>query len=341
MKGINRQWLLRSRPTSHLDVSNFEYRESPVPEPDLAAGEILVRNLYLGFDASQREWTLDKEGYWPPVKVGAVMRGAAIAQVVSSTNPAFPVGCLTSAMYGWQDYAVADKSLPLPPARLPDGIAPNTALAVFGATTLTAYFGLDEVGGLRAGQTVVVSAAAGATGSAAVQIAKLRGARVIGIAGGKEKCEIVCKEYGADAAIDYRHENVTARLAELCPKGIDLFYDNVGGTILQAAIANMAHHSRIVLCGQISNYDEAEPLPGPNNLMLLVYRYVRMEGFLLLAYGKQIPAAMKEIGAWVAAGKLRVREDIQEGFDNIPRTLMRLYRGENNGKQLLKLGDPS
>jgi NADPH-dependent curcumin reductase len=341
MKDINRQWLLRSRPTDHLDVSHFEYRESPMPQPNLAAGEILVRNLYLGFDASQREWTLDKEGYWPPVKIGDVMRGAAVAQVIRSTNPAFPEGCLTSAMYGWQEYAVADISLPMPPARLPDGISPTTALAVFGATTLTAYFGLIEVGGLKAGQTVVVSAAAGATGSAAVQIAALRGARVIGIAGGAQKCATVCGEYGADAAIDYRHENVDQRLAELCPNGIDLYYDNVGGSILQGAIANMAHHGRIVLCGQIVNYDQQEPAPGPNNLMLLVYRQVRMEGFLILAFAKQIPDAMKEIGAWVAAGKLRVREDIQHGFENIPRTLMRLYRSENDGKQLLKLADPS
>ena len=340
MSDINRQWLLRRRPHGNLSESDFEYREVPIPEPDLAAGEFLVRNLYLGFDAAQREWTEDKEGYWPPVAVGAVMRSAAVSQVVRSTNADFPEGTLVQAMFGWQDYATAGSALPLPPSALPPGIAPTTALAVFGATTLTAYFGLTEVGGLSAGQTVVVSAAGGATGSAAVQIARLRGARVIGIAGGADKCATVCAEYGADAAIDYRTENVAARLAQLCPTGINLFYDNVGGNILEAAIANMAHHGRIVLCGQISGYDLDSPQPGPSNLMTLVYRYVRMEGFLLLAYVHLIGQAMQEIGAWVATGKLHVREDLQHGFENIPRTLMRLYRGENNGKQLLKLRDP-
>ena len=163
---------------------------------------------------------------------------------------------------------------------------------------------------------------------------------MIGIAGGADKCATVCAEYGADAAIDYRNENVAARLAELCPSGINLFYDNVGGQILEAAIANMAHHGRIVLCGQISGYDLDRPKPGPSNLMTLVYRSVRMEGFLLLAYVHLIGQAMQEIGAWAGSGKLHVREDLQHGFENIPRTLMRLYRGENNGKQLLKLRDP-
>lgn len=342
MPAINRQWLLRNRPHGALSETDFEYRESAVPQPDIAAGEILVRNLWFGFDASQREWTQDKEGYWPPVALGAVMRSSTVGQVVQSGDPDFPVGCLVQGVDGWQDYTVTHaKAQPLPPTPLPPGIAPATALAVLGATTLTAYFGLTEVGELKPGQTVVVSAAGGATGGAAVQIARLLGARVIGIAGGAAKCAMVCAEYGAEACIDYRHENVRERLAALCPDGIDLYYDNVGGRILEAAIANMAHHGRIVLCGQIASYDTDRPEPGPDNLMTLIYRYVRMEGFLLLAYLHLFGEAMARIGGWVAEGRLHVREDVQEGFENLPRTLMRLYRGENQGKQLLKLGDPA
>jgi NADPH-dependent curcumin reductase len=197
------------------------------------------------------------------------------------------------------------------------------------------------VGGLQAGQTVVVSAAAGATGSAAVQIARLKGARVIGIAGGAEKCNWVCAELGAEAAIDYRNENVAERLAALCPEGINLYFDNVGGSILEAAIGNMAHHGRIVLCGQISTYDAATPPAGPANLMTLIYRSVRMEGFLMLDFLDRSGEAMVEIGSWLADGSMIARNDIQQGFENIPRTLMRLFRGENRGKQLLKLADPA
>jgi hypothetical protein len=336
MTRINRQWLLARRPEGALAESDFRYHEAPVPEPDLAAGEALLQTRWLGFDATQRLWVTEQEGYMPPVEIGAVMRASTISEVLRSTNPALPEGSLVQGMYGWQDYAIARPDDPIPPMVLFPGVTPGMALAVFGATGLTAYFGLFETGGLAAGKTVVVSAAAGATGSMVVQIARLSGARVIGIAGGAEKCAWVRDTLGAEAAIDYRAEDLEARLGALCPAGIDVYFDNVGGAQLEAAIEHIAPQGRIVLCGQIAGYDAAAA-PGPRNLMKLIMRRARMEGFLVLDYIPRAAEAMERIGGWLMEGKLAWNEDVQEGFENIPRTLMRLFRGENRGKQMLKL----
>jgi NADPH-dependent curcumin reductase CurA len=208
---------------------------------------------------------------------------------------------------------------------------------VLGATGLTAYFGLLETGALSAGETVLVSAAAGATGSLAVQVARLLGARVIGIAGGAEKCAWVRDALGAAGVIDYRNEDVAARLGELCPGGVDVYFDNVGGAILEAAIEHIAPRGRIVLCGQIADYDTTGAASGPRNLMKLIMRRARMEGFLVLDHLPRAGEAMAQLGGWLAEGKLQWAEDVQHGFDNIPRTLMRLFRGENRGKQLLRI----
>ncbi len=338
---INRQWLLRRRPEGMVSVDDFEYREVPVPEPDLAAGEILVRNLYLGFDPAMRGWITDARSYIPPVPLGEPMRAVAVAEVVASENAAYPVGTLVQGLYGWQEYAVASPNDPMPPMPLPEGTPPTIPLSVMGMTSLTAYFGLLDVGQPKAGETVVVSGAAGATGSMVVQIAKLKGCRVIGIAGGPEKCQWVKADCGADGVIDYRSENVEQRLGELCPDGIDVYFDNVGGDILEAAIEHIADFGRIVLCGQISLYNDAEPRPGPKNLMLLVTRRVRMQGFIVMDFLDRRDEALADLMTWLAEGKLAWREDVQEGFENIPATLLRLYDGRNQGKQLLKLADPS
>lgn len=340
MNTLNRQWLLADRPAGPVSATDFEYREGPVPEPELDAGEVLVRNLYLGFDPTQREWIKDQQGYMPPVALGEPMRSFAVAQVLKSRNPQLPEGALVQGMFGWQDYALTGPNDPVPPVRLPEGLPPSLALSALGATTLTAYFGLLDVAALKPDDTVVISAAAGATGSAAVQIAKHQGCRVIGIAGGAEKCRRVCETFGADGAIDYRSEDLGQRLAELCPAGIDVYFDNVGGPILETAIDHIAPRGRIVLCGQISGYDAPEPPPGPRNLMRLIYQRARMEGFLMLDYLDRIPEAMQTVGGWLAEGSFHWREDIQEGFENIPATLARLFSGENQGKQLLKLADP-
>lgn len=336
----NRQWVLARRPRGALQEADFIYRETAVPEPALDAGEVLLQNLWLGFDATQREWLKEQEGYLPPVGVGEVVRASSVARILRSADPALPEGALVQGLYGWQDFAVARADAPLPPAVLPPGVTPEMALAALGGTALTAYFGLVGVGGLSAGQTVVVSAAGGATGSMAVQIARLRGARVIGIAGGTEKCARV-RLLGAEACIDYRSEDLASRLRALCPAGIDIAFDNVGGAQLEAMIACIAPGGRIVLCGQIAGYDAEEPPPGPRNLMNLVYRRARMEGFLMLDYLHRTGEAFAEIGPWLASGELQWQADVQEGFMQIPRTLQRLFRGENMGKQLLRIDLPA
>jgi NADPH-dependent curcumin reductase CurA len=336
MNPKNRQWTLARRPQGMLQEEDFAYRETTIPEAALDQGQVLLQNLWLGFDATQREWLKDQEGYLPPVGVGEVVRASSVARVLRSTNPALPEGALVQGLYGWQDYALAHPGDALPPALLPPGVTPEMALAALGGTALTAYFGLVDVGGIAAGQTVVVSAAGGATGSMAVQIAKLRGARVIGIAGGAAKCVWV-RGLGAEDCIDYRNEALAERLRTLCPDGIDIAFDNVGGAHLEAMIACIAPRGRVVLCGQIAGYDAQQPPPGPRNLMNLIYRRARMEGFLMLDYLHRTGEAFAELGPWMASGELRWEADVQEDFHRIPQTLLRLFRGENMGKQLLRI----
>ncbi|MGI9286970.1 MAG: NADP-dependent oxidoreductase [Pseudomonadales bacterium] len=336
----NRQWILKSRPHGMVSVDNFEYREVDIPAPDLDRGDILVRNLYLSFDPAMRGWMEDAPSYLPPVALNEPMRASSVGQVMQSQNPELPVGSLVQGMFGWQDYALANPADVFPPRALPDGTPLSMPLSVFGGTGLTAYFGLLRIGAPQAGETVVVSGAAGATGSVVVQIAKLKGCRVIGIAGGPDKCAWLVDAAGVDAAIDYKTENVEQRLGELCPHGINVFFDNVGGDILQAAITHIAQFGRIVMCGQISQYNNIEPQPGPNNLMNLVKRSVKMQGFIMFDFMQDIEQAIADLGSWVGAGKIVWKEDIQQGFDNIPATLLRLFAGKNHGKQLLKIADP-
>jgi NADPH-dependent curcumin reductase CurA len=254
----NRQWLLAKRPEGMVSPANFELREVPLPEP--GDGEILVRSLYLAFEPAMRGWMEDRPSYIPPVAIGEVMRGGVVAQVVASNDPDFAVGSLVQGMLGWQEYAVTGKGRVTP---IPDGTPPTWPLGVLGITGLTAYFGLLDIGKPASGETVVVSGAAGATGSVAAQIARIHGCRVIGIAGGSEKCAWLTGDARLDAAIDYKSEDVGARLDTLCPDGVDVFFDNVGGDILDAVLARIALRARIVLCGGISGYNEKEPPPGP------------------------------------------------------------------------------
>jgi len=341
MQAINRQWLLKRRPQGMVREDDFEYREAPLPRADLAAGELLVRNLLLGFDPAIRGWLDDVPSYLPPVAIGEPVRSSAVAQVVQSENPAYPVGTLVQGLFGWQDYAVINRAGDAPPPIVPGGLPLSMPLGVLGGSSLTAYFGLLEVGAPRAGETVLVSGAAGAVGSMVAQIARIQGCRVIGIAGGADKCAWLKNQCGLDEVIDYKAENVVERLAALCPRGIDVFFDNVGGEILEAGIEHIAEHGRIVLCGAISGYNAEQALPGPRNLMNLVIRRVRMEGFVLVDYLDRLAEGAKALSEWVFSGKIQYREDIQEGFDNIPKTFLRLFSGANQGKQMLKLGDPA
>jgi NADPH-dependent curcumin reductase CurA len=341
MQTRNRQWLLARRPRGMVQEDDFTYVETPLPQPDLAAGEVLVRILMLSFDPAARGWMEDKPSYLPPVALGAPMRAGAVAQVVQSENPNYPVGALVQGLFGWQDYAVVNRAGDMPPAPVPAGVPPALLLGALGGGSLTAYFGLLDVGKPRAGETVVVSGAAGAVGSVAAQIARIKGCRVIGIAGGAAKCAWLRDVCGLDEAIDYKTEDVGGRLGELCPRGIDVYFDNVGGAILEAAIEHIAERGRIVLCGSISSYNDAEPPAGPRNLMNLVVRRVRMEGFILIDYMDRVQVAAQDLSEWVRAGRIHYREDIQHGFDNIPRTFLRLFSGRNQGKQLLHLADPT
>jgi len=340
MSQLNRQWLLMERPSGLIGPEHFELVESPMPEPDLSAGEVLVKTLMLGFDPAMRGWVMDERSYLPPVAVGEVMRASGVGQVVQSENPDLPIGALVQGLLNWQEYSLGGPGSFIPPRMVPEGTPPNLPLSIFGTTSLTAYFGLLDIGQPKEGDTVVVSGAAGATGSVVAQIAKIKGCRVIGIAGGSEKCQWLEETCGIDATIDYKKENLLQRMGELCPDGIDVFFDNVGGETLEAAIEHTADFGRIVLCGAISGYNDEEAKPGPKNLMYLVGRRIKMQGFIVLDYLDRAEEAMGDLAEWVMAGQIAWREDVEEGFDAIPATLQRLFDGRNVGKQLLKLADP-
>jgi len=336
----NRQWTLAKRPFGMVGKENFEYREEPIPQA--GEGEVLVRNLYLSFDPTQRGWMEDRESYLPPVAIGEVMRAGSVGQVVESRHPDFSAGDLVQTTGGWQDFLVTQPGAgPMGLSKLPPGVTPPMALGVLGVTGLTAYFGLLDLGLPQAGETVLVSGAAGATGSVVGQIARIKGCRVIGIAGGEEKCDWLREVAQFDDVIDYKSEPVDARIGELCPDRVDIFFDNVGGEILEAALNHINLHARVVLCGGISGYNATEAQPGPSNLMNLVVMRARMEGFIVLDYAERFGAAAMEMLGWINSGELVHREDIQEGFENIPDTLNRLFTGKNIGKQLLKIADPS
>ncbi|RZO18782.1 MAG: NADP-dependent oxidoreductase [SAR92 clade bacterium] len=336
---LNRQWLLAARPSGMIGPKNFKYVETSIPK--VANGEVLVKNLFLSFDPTQRNWMVDKPGYLPPVELGEVMRAGSVSQVIESQHSDFAIGELVQTTGCWQDYAVVVPGQgPTGINKLPPGVSPEMMLSILGITGMTAYFGLMEHGQPKAGETVLVSGAAGATGSVVGQIAKLKGCRVVGIAGGPDKCAWLKDVAGFDAVIDYKNENVSEQIAIHCPDKWDVFFDNVSGPILEAALEHLNLHSRVVMCGGISNYNNIEPAAGPNNLSNLVTNRGRMQGFIILDYLPRAMEAIEALMGWVASGDIIYQVDMQEGFENIPRTLQRLYTGKNLGKQLLKIADP-
>ncbi len=336
MSDVNRCWRLAARPQGMIKDSDFTLSQEAVPE--IKDGEILVRNLYLSVDPTQRGW-LERDTYMPAVAIGEVVRAIGAGKVVASKNPGYAVGDVVTALVGWQDYAVLGDGGALRLNKVPAGVPVPTALSAFGLTGLTAYFGLLDVGQPKEGETVVVSGAAGATGMMAGQIAKAKGCRVIGIAGGPEKCAWITGELGFDAAIDYKSEKIPERLRELCPNGINVFFDNVGGEILDAVLAQLALRARVVLCGGISDYNNMAQPTGPKNYMALVMRRAKMEGFLVSDYAARFPEAIQQLAAWFTAGKIKDRVDILEGIENAPAALRRLFTGANIGKQLVKIAD--
>jgi NADPH-dependent curcumin reductase CurA len=318
-----------------ISRDNFEYRETPIPRPD--RGEALVRNRYLSFDPTQRGWMVDRPSYVPPVQIGEPMRAGSIGEVVESNDASLKPGDLVQGLGGWQDYFIVKPGAGLGARKLPAGADPLLMLSVLGTTGLTAYWGLLDLGKPKAGETVLVSGAAGATGSVAGQIARIKGCRVVGIAGGPEKCGWLKDKARFDDAIDYKRENVDQRIGATCPKGVDIYFDNVGGSILEAALNHLAMRARVVLCGAISGYNATGPVPGPANLMNLVIMRARMEGFIVIDYMDRSHIALPELTGWIQRGEIVNQVDVQEGFQNIPDTLNRLFTGRNHGKQVLKL----
>lgn len=335
---VNRQWTLASRPAAMVSTGDFKLAEVPVPDP--GDGQILVKITYVAFEPAMRGWMADNPGYMAAIPIGGVMRSMAAGEVIQSRHPDFKPGDKVSGMFGWQEYAVVDaRGALLPVQKLAPGVTEEMALSVLGITGLTAYFGMLDVGKPQPGDTVAVSGAAGATGSIAGQIAKIKGCKVIGIAGGADKCRWLTGEAGFDAAIDYKTDDVSAHLKRLAPTGIDVFYDNVGGAILEAALDNIAVGSRIVICGGISGYNVADgDWPGPRNYMRIVNSPSTISGFLLGQFSSRFDEARQRLADWTRDGAIRFAVDVQEGFDNVPATLMRLFHGQNLGKQLCRVG---
>jgi NADPH-dependent curcumin reductase CurA len=335
----NRQWLLAARPQGIIKESDFRWNETSVPP--LKDGQVVVRNLAFSFDPTQRGW-MSMDTYMPAIPIGQTMKAGTIGQVVDSKRPGFAKGDLVQGLFGWEDYTVNGGEGLMGLQKLPAGTDPVLALSLLGTTGLTAYFGTLAVGAVKSGDTFVVSGAAGATGSVSGMIAKIKGCRVVGIAGGREKCDWLLKEAGFDAAIDYKSENVGEALTKCCPQGINVYFDNVGGEILDHALARLAHGARVVLCGAISQYNnlgERTPV-GPKNYFNLIMQGARMEGFLVFHFLARYPEAIAEMSKWYAEGKLKNEVDLQQGLENAPKTIIRLFTGANFGKQLLKLADP-
>ena len=338
MTDTSRRIVLAARPTGMADDTTVALETGPVPEPE--AGQAVVRVEWISIDPTIRTWMDDAPGYLPAIEIGAPIRSGGIGTVVASAADRFPVGATVFGMLGWQDYAVVDDDNNA--QVVPDGIDPTAALSVFGVTGMTAYFGLLDVGQPKEGDTVVVSGAAGATGSVVGQIAKIKGAaNVVGLAGSAEKCAWLVDDLGFDAAINYRTEDVAARLRTLCPNGIDVYFDNVGGEILDTCLGQLALKARVVLCGAISTYaDDGKPV-GPGNYRNLIVKRARMEGFLVLDYLDRFGEGQADMFTWVLEGKVKHAVHVVEGLERSLNALNLLFTGGNTGKVIVKVDHPS
>ena len=332
----NRQILLRRRPSGLVQPGDTERVTTPAPEP--AEGEALVRTTYVGLDAAVRTWLNDQPGYLPPVQLGEVIRAAGIGEVVSSRCDAYAVGDVITTLTGFQEYVIVRDDVFSTP--IPDESDQLAIMSVYGPTGATAYIGMTDVGRPQAGDTVVVSAAAGATGSVAGQIAKIAGARVVGIAGGPEKCRAVVEDFGFDACIDYKNDDLAAALKEHCPKRVNVYFDNVGGPILDAVLGRLAMNARVVLCGIISSYLTGDH-PGPANYVNLLSKTATMQGFNALDQWGRFDEAFAALRQWGHEGRIRARQTVFEGVDSCVDALNGLFTGANIGKMLVKLSEPT
>lgn len=331
----NKQWRLKQRPFGAPDADTWEMTEAEVAEP--ADGEVLVKVEYISLDPAMRGWLNDAKSYIEPVGIGDVMRAGTVGQVVKSKNENFAVGDYVVGYDGVQQYAINDgKNL----HKVDPNLAPlSLYLGVLGMPGMTGYFGLLNTGQPKEGETVVVSGAAGAVGGLVGQIAKIKGCHVVGIAGGEDKCKFLVDELGFDAAIDYKSEDVKKALKQTCPNGVDVYFDNVGGDILDDVLTQINFRARIVICGAISQYNNKTAVKGPSNYLSLLVNRARMEGIVVFDNVKEYPKAMQEIGGWIQQGKLKPKEHIVEGIETFPDTLMMLFKGKNFGKLVLKVGD--
>lgn len=339
MEPVNHQWRLASRPAGALGRSNFTWHEDAAPE--IAEGELLVRTIYLSLDPTNRAWVSEIPTYLPPVALGDVMRGVTLGIVERSRAGAFAPGELVQGMWGWQEYGVARASAGVTKIPAVPGVPLAAWGSVLGLTGLTAYVGLLEIGKPKPGETVVVSAAAGGVGSIVGQLAKIAGARVVGIAGGPEKCRWLTHELGFDAAIDYKHDDVATAVKRQCPSGVDVLFENVGGAIFDASFAQMNLFGRVVLCGLISGYG-GKPAPiSPFLLRQMIVKRLRVEGFVILDHTARLPHAAAELLGWLLEGRLKYRVDIVPGgLDVAPDAIGKLFDGTNTGKLLVEVSAP-
>ena len=331
----SREIRLKSRPVGMPKNSDFELTTVDVAAP--GAGEVQVKNLFMSVDPYMRGRMTDRPSYVPPFELGKALQGGAVGEVTASGEANFKPGDLVSTMLGWREAFTAAPAAAGVQKIETHGLPPQAFLGVAGMPGLTAYVGLLKIGLMKEGETVFVSAAAGAVGQIVAQIAKIKGGTVIGTAGGAEKCAYL-KEIGVDHVIDYKAtKNLTAALNEAAPKGIDVYFDNVGGDHLEAALNAARPFARLALCGAISMYNDTTPPPGPSNLMLAVGKQLRLEGFIVSSHFDMMPAFVKDVAGWVTAGKLTWRETIDNGIENAPGAFMKLFTGENMGKMLVKL----
>jgi hypothetical protein len=331
--------LLNARPVGDIKDSDFKYQESA--KPAIGNGQILARNLYLSLDPAMRGWMRDMESYIEPVKVGEVMRGGTIAEVVESKAPGYEKGDKVFGLGGWQDFvAYGPGGLPGKlPANVP--LPLTNFLSVLGITGMTAYFGFLDVCEPKAGETLVVSTAAGAVGSIVCQLGKIKGCRVVGLAGADDKCAWVTGDLGADVCINYKTQDVAKELRKACPKGVDMYFDNVGGAILNTVLGMLNVGARVSICGAISQYNDVTPPPGPSNYLRLLTHRSKMQGFIVTDYMPRFPEAMQQMGQWIGQGKIKHREDVVEGLENAPKAILKLFNGSNEGKLIVHIADPA
>ncbi|MEE4382889.1 MAG: NADP-dependent oxidoreductase [Pseudomonadales bacterium] len=334
---VGHAWVLKRRPQGRITREDFDWSETKLPEP--GNGQVLVRTVYLSLDPTNRIWASDMEQYMPPVELGEVMRGGTLGVVEASGHPDFSPGDVVQGMWGWQSHYLSEGGQGLTKMPRTPGVPLDAYMSVLGATGMTAYFGLLDIGKPQPGETVVVSAAAGAVGSIVGQIAKIKGCRVVGTAGSDDKCRHLVDDLGFDAAINYKTADLDAELAAACPDGIDVYFENTGGPVSDAVFKRLNLNARVPLCGLIAHYNDEETgegTPGPKNYQMTLMKRVLIKGFIIIDYFPRFPEGIAEMAKWLAEGRIHYRTDVVDGLENAPEAVNRLFDGQNVGKLLVR-----